>query len=463
MHLQDQSGKWGVIAAIAGILMLNTPLPHLLYAGEAAQQSQMQAPSVEKDQAGQASSGPKAGPEVLTLGKCIDTALRQNQTIIASGKIVDVSQSRVGEARSTYYPQISASAAYSRVSPVAGSVSSLAGGSDYNLYTSGVTLNQHILDFGKTSNQVDISKFNLASSRSDFTATQDTIILNVKQAYYGVLQAKRNRDVAIDVIKQYQLHLDQAKGYYEVGTKAKIDLIKAQVDMSNAQLLLIKAENSLQIAWVVLNNVMGNAEMREYVIEDLLSFQKYTISLEQATTRALDNRPDLRSIIARRQAAEAAISYARTGHYPVLSGVANYNWTGETVSTMDHGWNAGVVLTVPIFSGFLTSNQVAEANANLYAIKANEELLRQQVLLEVRQSFVNLQSVESAIPTAELAVHQAKENLDLANGRYDAGVGSPIEVSDAFATYVTTQANYTSVLSDYKIAQATMEKAMGSR
>ncbi len=411
--------------------------------------------------------GPIAKDEILTLSRCIDIALKQNQNIAASVSTVEVNRSRVGEARSNYYPQLSAQAAYNRISPMTGSLAAtglVSGSQSYEQYSSSVMLNQNILDFGKTSSQVNISKFNLESSRSDLSTTQDSIILSVKQAYYGVLQTKRNWDVAADVIKQFQLHLDQAKGFYEVGTKAKIDLIKAEVDLSNAKLSLINAENAFKIARVTLNNVIGVPDAPEYAIEDNLLFQKYTITVEEATQRAFENRPDLKSAIAKRQAAEEGIGLARTGYYPYVSGNASYSWASEKISSpFDHGWSAGVVLTVPLFSGFLTSHQVAESKSNLYILKANEESLRQQILLDVRQAYLNLQAAEASIATAELATSQAKENLDLANGRYSAGVGSPIEVSDAFATYVTAQANYTSALSNYKIAQASIEKAMGAR
>jgi outer membrane protein len=396
---------------------------------------------------------------VLTLNECIDIALRKNPSILASIYGVEVSRSRVGEARSSYYPRLSASAAYDRFQPATFATST----TSYDQYTGSVSVNQNILDFGKTSSQVDISKYNLVSARSDMNATQDTIILSVKQAYYSVLQAKRNRDVAADVIKQMQLHVDQAKGFYAVGTNAKIDVIKAEVDLSNAQLSLINAENALKIAWVTLNNAMGTPDAPEYTIEDNLSFQKYAITLEEATAHAFENRPDLKSIIARRQAAEENVSFARSGYYPSLSGNANYNWIGDTPSSLEHGWSAGVVLTVPLFSGFLTQQQVAEAKANLYALRANEESLRQQILLDVRQAYLNLQAAGASITTAELASKQAKENLDLANGRYAAGVGSPIEVSDAFTTYVTAEASYTTALANYKTAQASIEKAMGAR
>jgi outer membrane protein len=408
---------------------------------------------------------------LMTLSQCIETALRKNPTIIAATYGVDVSQSRVGEARSGYYPQLNASASYYRIQPQPVSAQTATQPArrvavdSYEQYTGTVSLNQNLIDFGKTSSQVDIAKYNAESSQSDLKTTQDSIILSLKQAYYGVLQAKRNRDVAADVIKQFQLHLDQAKGFYDVGTKARIDVIKAEVDLSNAKLSLINADNAFKIARVTLNNVMGVPDAKDYQIEDDLSIHKFTITLEDAATRAYANRPDLQSIIAKRQAAELNVGLARTGYYPVLSGNANYSWTSDHVSSLEqnHGWSAGVVLTVPLFSGFLTSHQTAEAKANLYALKANEESVRQQILLDVRQAYLNLQAADASIATAELASQQAKENLDLANGRYAAGVGSPVEVSDAFATYVTAQANYTSSLSNYKIAQANIEKAMGAR
>ncbi len=419
--------------------------------------------------------------EMLTLSRCIDIALRKNPTIVAAVNTVDVNRSRVGEARSAYYPQISAAGAYTSAksvthtqpnpfatAPVPISFIPFAT-SPVNGSSGTVTLNQNILDFGKTSSSVDVAKYNLESSRSDLNTSQDTTILSVKQAYYGVLQTRRNRDVAADVIKQFQLHLDQAKGFYEVGTKAKIDVIKAEVDLSNAKLSLINAENAYKIAWVTLNNAMGVPDAPEYTIEDNLSFQQYPVTLEDATARAFENRPDLKSIIAKRQAAEANVSLQRSGYYPTLSGSANYT-KSESIVDVEFGttsntnaWNVGAVLTIPLFSGFLTSHQVAEAKSALYVQRANEESLRQLILLDVRQAYLNLQAAEASISTAELASRQAKENLDLANGRYSAGVGSPIEVSDAFATYVTAQASYTSALSNYKIAQASIERAMGAR
>ena len=471
MRGKNKLEKRRIAFATAFILVFTAVVLHLAYAEDQVPTEQITSAPKQAEKSDRSGEGMITKDETLTLNRCIEIALKKNQTIVAAANTVDINQSRVGEARSAYYPQISATGAYDRISPVPGTAAAPFGIRErFNIYTGSVNLNQNIYDFGKTSSSVDVSKYNLESSRSDLNTSQDTIILSVKQAYYGVLQARRNRDVAADVIKQFQLHLDQAQGFYDVGTKAKIDVIKAEVDLSNAKLSLINAENALKIAWVTLNTVMGVPDPPEYTIEDNLSFQQYAITLEEATTRAFENRPDLQSVIAKRQAAEANISFARSGHYPVLSGNASYLAGAQDIPPsalehggLDHGWEVGVALTIPLFSGFLTSHQVAEAKSNLYVLKANEESLRQQILLDVRQAYLNLQAADASISTTDLTVKQAKENLDLANGRYSAGVGSPIEVSDAFATYVTAQANYTSALANYKIAQASIERAMGAR
>lgn len=400
--------------------------------------------------------------DTLTLSRCIEIALGKNPTIVAAANSVDVSRSRVGEARAGYYPQVSATGGYNRTKPLSTDTNT---STAYNQYTGTLSANQTIFDFGKTFSSVNVSKYNLEASRSDLSATQNTIVLNVKQAYYAVLQAKRNRDVAADVIQQFQLHLDQAQGFYQVGTKAKIDVIKAQVDLSNAKLSLINTENALKIAWINLDNVMGVPDAPEYSIEDNLEFQPYAVSLEEATAKAFENRPELKSIIAKRQAAEENVSLQRSDYFPTVSGNASYSRVGTPenmpVNQSPNVWTAGVSVNIPLFSGFLTNHRVAEAKSNLYILRANEEATRQQLLLEVRQAYLNLQAAEASISATELALKQAKENLDLANGRYAAGVGSPIEVSDAFTTYITAQANFTGALYNYKTAQAAIEKATG--
>jgi outer membrane protein len=406
--------------------------------------------------------------ETLTLERCIEIAMKMQPTIAAAAGTVNINESRVGQAKSTYYPQINWSASYDRVKSESGSssesVNGFLGRSDdaYDRYATGFALSQLIYDFGKTATQVKIQNLSLDASRSDLANTTDQTVFAVKQAYYGVVQAKYNVLVAEDTVKQTQQQLDQAKGFYQVGTKPKFDVTQAEVNLSAAKLNLIRNENAFRIAKVTLNNVMGVPDAPEYSIDETMPFLKYGITLEDALSKAYQNRPDLQSLIFARQAAERSIDLAKTGYYPVLNGNAGYNWSGEEFP-LDHGWNVGATVSFPLFSGFLTKYQVAEAKANLNVIRANEEFLKQTIFLEVQEAYLTLRAAEDAIPTAKLRVEQAQENLEIANGRYSAGVGNPLEVTDAEVGLANARTAYIQALYVDKVAQASLEKAMGMR
>jgi outer membrane protein len=406
--------------------------------------------------------------EVLNLNRCIDIALKMQPTIMAATSTVHATESRVGQAKSNYYPQIDWSSSYDRIKPASGSSSGssngFSGGTNeaFDRYATGFTLSQLLYDFGKTPTQVKIQNLTLDASRSDLRNTTDQIILAVKQGYYGVVQAKYNVIVAEDTVKQTQDHLEQAKGFFTAGTRPKFDVTKAEVDLSNAKLNLIRNQNAFSIARVTLNNAMGIPEAPEYTLDENLSFEKYEITFEDALSKAYANRPDLQAIIAQRQAAERSIDLAKTGYYPVVAGNAGYSWSGEQFP-LEHGWNAGATLSVPLFSGFLTKYQVEEARANLNVLKANEESLKQTIFLEVQQAYLTLRAAEEAIPTAKLGVEQAQENLEIANGRYAAGVGNPIEVTDAEVGLTNARTSNIQALYADKVAQASLEKAMGMR
>jgi TolC family type I secretion outer membrane protein len=420
--------------------------------------------------------------ESLNLQRCVEIALKMHPDIVAAKRTTNVIESRIGQAKANYYPQINLTSGYSRISissesngsslttgTSGGTGSSSTSGSSsggdrtFDEYSAGVSLSQTIYDFGKTKAGVRIQSFNFDSSLADLENKSNQVVLNVRQSYYGVLQAKRNLDVSVETVKQFQQHFEQAKGFFEVGVKPKFDVTKAEVDLSNAKLNLIKSQNALRLAVANLNNAMGIPDAPEYSVEDNLLYAKYEILFENAIDRAYKNRPDLISIVAQKQSAEQSIELAKSGYYPVLSGNAGYNWSGEKISSLDHGWNVGATLSFPIFSGFSTKYQLEEAKANLQVLTANEESLKQAIFLEVKQAYLNLKDAEERIPTAELNVKQAEENFEIANGRYAAGVGNPIEVTDASVTLTNAKTSYIQALYDYMTSLASLEKAMGMR
>jgi len=398
---------------------------------------------------------PVRAGEIIDLQRCIAIALSRYPNIQAAAGAVRADESRIGQARSAYYPQVNGSVGYSRTNPMAS-----VAGQAYDNYSSNISLNQNIYDFGRTSARVKIQELNRDSSRSDLEDIRTLVSFGVKQAYFGLLSTGRNRDVSRELVGQFQQHLDQARAFFEVGTKPKFDVTKAEVDLSNAKLSLIRAENAFRLARVALNNAMGLPEAPEYEVVDQFSFQRVEIDLDETIRKAYERRPDLTAFAVRRKSLEQGIELARKGNYPFITGSAGYGWGGGDFP-LDQGWSFGAQVNIPLFTGYSTKYQVAEAQANLEILAANEALLRQIVLQDVKQAWLNLQEAGERAVAAELIVRQATENLALANGRYNAGVGSPIEVTDALVAASNAKTAQISALYDYKLAQASLAKAAG--
>lgn len=397
-------------------------------------------------------SGIAAG-EVVSLEKCLEIA-RARQPIIRAAMGQEIaSQSRVGQARAGYYPVVDLSAGYDIDG---GSTSDRASGDSYS---ANISLFQNIYDFGRTSSQVRIREFDTTAFQADLQNAVSFTEFNTKQAYYRLIQSKRNIEVALEIIKQFESQLERARGFFDVGLRPKFDVTRAEVDLSNAKVNLIRAENAVRLSVASLKNAIGMPDAPDFDVKDDFDVKAAEISLAEASERALKGRGDLRASAARKQAVEESVGLAQRGYYPFVTGNAGYSWTGG--DGRDDGFSAGIAVTLPLFSGFVTKHLVQESRANVTVAGASEDLVRQNVMFEVQQAFSNLIEAGERIPAAELALRQAEENLEIASGRYSTGVGSPIEVTDAAVVFVNAKTAHIQALTDYKIARASLERAMG--
>jgi len=414
--------------------------------------------------------------DVLTLKAAIEISLKNHPTIEAQQGQVLAGEARIGQAWGDFYPRLSLGGAYTRISPVDAGTSSttsnagLPPGSSniptgtagpYDQYAASGNVNQMIFDFGKSWAQVKAQKLSTQAARHDLQATRSQIVAGVKEAYYSLLSAEHNKKVVEEKVDQFKKHLKYARALYLVGSKSRLDVTKAEVDVSNAQVDLIKAENGLRYFRLSLNNAMGLPNAPAYSIEEDLSSAMPDLTFEQALETAYNHRADLLSLQKQKESTEQSLKAAQRAHYPIVSANANYMYVG-TESPLDQGWAAGVTLSVPIFSGFTTSYKVAEYKANLTTISARIREMKQKIALEVEQGFLALRESSERRQSTEVAVRQAKENMDLANERYKAGLVIGVEVTDAIFTYANAQFSNISAKYDHKIALARIEMAMGS-
>lgn len=401
-------------------------------------------------------NGAPAVGEVMDLKRCLEVARGRQPLIRAAKGQAAVGQGRLGQAKGGYYPAVDLTAGYD----LNGSDTTTSGsaGAD-DSYSASVTLSQNIYDFGRTSSLVRIRELDADALRADLQDTLSLTGFNTKQAYYGLLQAKRNAEAAREVIKQSERQLERAKGFFEVGLRPKFDVTRAEVDLSNAKVALIRAQNAVRLSLARLKNAMGVPEAPDFDIKDDLDVRRIEMTLDEATDKAMKNRADLRASSVRRKAVEESVTLAERGYYPFISGNAGYTWADG--SERNDGWNAGIALTVPLFSGFITKHRVQESKANLSVMDASTDIVRQNIQFEVQQAYYNLTEAGERIPAAQLVLRQAEENLEIASGRYATGVGSPIEVTDATVVFVNAKTAYIQALTDYNTAAASLERAIG--
>jgi outer membrane protein len=405
-------------------------------------------------------------PDILTLEKAVELAVSNHPSLRVSSGTQAINEALVGQAQSGLYPQVQGLSGYQlgtanptrnfTGAPIARNTS----GSTFPYYQNSVTLNQLLYDFGTTKSQVDTAQYNLKAANSDAETTLQTVVVNVQQAYYGLQQAQRLVTVNEEALLQFQKHLDLAKGRFKAGVAPKIDVTTAEVDLSNAQLNLITAKNNLAVARVTMNNAMGVLTADPYRVQEPEVLEPYQVALDEAVASAMQLRPEMISQRAQERSAETAIKAAQGGYLPTVTSSAAYSYSG-TESPLVYNWNVSGTVNIPIFSGYLTQQQVAQARANFLKTKANGEVLKQNILLEVNQALLNLQAARERLQLTAVTIKQAKERLAQVEGRYKAGLSNAIEVTDAEVALVNAQVNDVVALSNYQAAKAQLERAMG--
>lgn len=402
--------------------------------------------------------------KLLTIEDAVRIGLDNHPRIKSSSERVGSQQAVLGQQMSAYYPTISLTNLY-RSGTASGTTGVSPTGVDF--FQSQASFNMTLYNFGKREGNVQAARETLDATREDYASTSQDVVLAIKQAYYTYLTAQAIVNVRKDTVRSRNLLVKQAQGFYEVGTRARIDVARAEANLYSAQADLIAAENAVKIAWVTLRNAMGSPRLPEQPVADDSPEVTFSMNLAGARDVAFDSRSELKSFEAQKRAADQLLATARRGHLPDIIFDAAYgrrhvsNDGNLNTFPLLPAWQVQLTLNIPIFDGFRTTNRVQETLHNYNNVAAQEEDRRQQIALEVEQSYLRVVETQERIKSTESAAKAAKENLDLAQGRYEVGVGSIIEITDAENLYTDAQTTYIRTIYDYKIADAQLARAMG--
>ncbi len=401
--------------------------------------------------------------EKLTLAACIQTAFKNQPALKAAREGILAGAGRETQARSPYFPQIKASTGYSESHSVGGAF----GDSISKSYSTTLAVNQVLYDFGRTGNTLGaLSSGVLAAELEERRVAQD-VAMSVKQSYFALLQAKRMELLAQKTLEQAERHLKQAEEFFRAGSKPKYDVTRTEVEVNNARFGLINARNSLRARTIALYVAMGLDPAGDLDIEDAFTAPAPAVPLDQATEEAVRRRPEMLKAEVEIEAARSRAQAERSQYLPILSASGAYNWSHGTSEMgifkgdIQDSWNAGVILSLPLFEGGITKGKVGEAQANLRIAEAHKQTIRQTIVSELSQAYADIESAAARISVTESSIKKARENLELAQGRYEAGLGPYMEVTDAQLASINAETDQVQALYDQQLAAAKLEKAMG--
>ncbi len=437
----------------------------------------------------------------LGLNDCIKIALNNSPIIKKSILNYDIASSNIGVAKSAYFPGLSLGAGYSQTFGERNH--NLGSYQTRTLPSFNASLSQLLWNFGKTDASIRMQKFNKIAAEFDFDDAVLATIFDVKLRYYAVLAAKSLMEVEVLNVQINERNYQRTKAYYDEGIKSKIDLVNAEVNLSDSKISLVKAENTYKNAIVALNNSMYTAYAPEYSIQntetfnlsnpyvpmtlsnidmydkllelpddikdaqyaakveksEVLSnyvFKKYPYSFEKSVSIAKENRPDLKALLASVKAMRQYVLLTKRQYFPELTGGVGYSYANNK-DFSNSGMNIGLNLTSN-FNIKQVKHQVDIANSELNMAKTEVELLNQNLYFDIQKAYVDMIQLEKQIPLLETKVKQSLENLELADGRYSVGLGDYIQLQDARVNYNNAQSSYVQAVYNYNVARATLEK-----
>ena len=400
----------------------------------------------------------------MTLKEAEQIAIQNHPQIQAATQLAAASSAQVKEVRSVYYPQAFGSATGvesehdSRIA---------AGGLNnpivYDRYANGVTLGQLVTDFGRTHELVKSSSLRAQAQQENVTTTRADVLLQVDQAYFGVLKAKAVLQVAQETVKNRQLVADQVSALAKNQLKSTLDESFANVNLAQAQLLLVQAQNDIQASYAELSTALGYADQRTIEPAEEAMPSAPPADLSQLIQQALRDRPEL---IGQRLDVNSAKTYAtaeRDLWMPTISAVGTAGLVPYREDELASRYAAaGFNVNIPIFNGHLYGALRNEADARARAQEQYLRDLQNRIVRDVRTSWLTANSGFQRLSLTDQLLQEATQALDLAQARYKLGLGSIVELSQAQLGITEAQIEQASAKYDYQLQLSVLNYQLGA-
>lgn len=412
----------------------------------------------------------------LTVDESVRLGLENSKQISSSKAAVQAADARVSEIGTSRLPSLKFTGAYTRLSDVPATAFTVPGfnqsielsPSILNNYVLRLTLQQPVFTGFQLENSQKSAEYSVQAAEREVDANEVNQAYSVKAAYWSLYRAIEVKKLNDENVQQVQAHLQYVKTLAEHGMAQNNDVLRVQVQLSDAQFRRLDAENNVRLAMVNLNNLLGLPLSTELDLASQIGSPVDDIpALDESINRALATRPDASAMQYRIQAGKAGVDAARGGWYPQVFLSANYNYNRPnsrifpTVDEFRDTWDVGVSVSFDVWNWQATTYKTTQAEAQLAQAEYSLGLIRDGISVEITQSWISLRQARERIAVAKTGVEQAEESMRTVNESYKNGAALNTDVLDAQVALLQAKTNYTSSLVDYELARVRLRKALG--
>lgn len=333
-----------------------------------------------------------------------------------------------------------------------------------NSHSNSITASLPLFTGGELQGQIGQAKANYRSMLSAEEQAYNEMKETATTGYFNMLNAGNMKALRQESVDRLQAHLDNVVAQYNVGIVARADVLRSEVELANAKQDYITASNEYDVAEATLNNIIGTPLNTTLKLKDSLQYVPYDNDMAYCLAYSEQHRPELKQAEYGVDAAEAALVVARSGHMPKIYANASDNWGGNGSNWPgddDENWSVGVTASINVFDSGVTWSKIHAAQEALVQAKESQRQIKDNVELEVRTDYLSMREAEKRITTAQVAVASAEEDYHIAVVRYQAGVGTNIDVMDAQEALTQAKTNYYQALYNYNTSKAALNTSMG--
>jgi outer membrane protein TolC len=408
-------------------------------------------------------------PLRLSVDEAVRLALRENPTLKSAQAEALAAQTSARAARAETRPRVSATT-YASTSTMSSVLTTPPGvGGPTNAYVAlpaqhldqDLMLMIPLLTGGRLSAGIRSAQAEGSAAARDAEGTALDIALTVKEAYRRALYTRATVSVSDERVKEETERVRVAQERFDVGRGAKVELLRAQAELADAQQGQTDAVRDGDLALIDLRVSIGVSAETPLELTDSLTLSGEPVEPDERLSLAVQNRPELRGANLRVQAAEAELTRTRAAYRPQVYGVAMADINATRRMGMSGGTTLGITVGWPLADGGSRRAEVEAAQARLDQARSNEQALWIRVQAEVKRASLELAAAAANITRSQAAVIAGEEEYRLAQLRYEAGRSVLVEVLDAFTALTRARTNHLKALYEYNVALDRLSRAMG--